>query len=320
MPPAKLLDQVRAAARLRHLSLRTEEAYVNWIKRYILFHGKRHPAEMGADEVRAFLTHLAVEGRVAAATQNVALCALLFLYRGVLKVELGHVEEIERARGPHKLPVVFSRAEVAAVLGRLTGEQRLVARLLYGAGLRLMEALRLRVKDVDFEAARLVVRDGKGEKDRVTLLPQALHEELRLQLARARRRHEGDLAEGFGEVFLPYALARKYPNAAADWRWQYVFPSARRSADPRSGQVRRHHLSAESVQRAVAAAVRAAGLTKAGSCHTFRHSFATHLLEDNYDIRTIQQLLGHSDVRTTMIYTHVAGRGVLGVRSPLDPR
>ena len=273
---------------------------------------------MGADEVRQFLSHLAVEGHVAASTQNVALCALLFLYRDVLGVELPYVEGIQRAKRPTRVPVVFTRREVQRMRGRLSGTYALIAGLLYGAGLRLMEAVRLRVKDLDFEYMEILVRDGKGEKDRRTILPGPLAEPLRHQLERVRLLHEEDLREGFGEVFLPYALARKYPNAAKEWAWQYVFPSAKLSIDPRSGVTRRHHVSADSVQREVKKAIRSAGITKHGGCHTLRHSFATHLLEDGYDLRTIQELLGHSDVRTTQIYTHVLNRGGRGVCSPLE--
>ena len=314
----KLLDRVHAVARVRHLSLGTERAYSDWIRRFILFHKKRHPEEMGVEEIRQFLSHLAVDGRVAASTQNVALCALLFLYRDVLGVELPYVEGIQRAKRPARVPVVFNRAEAAALLTHLSGTYRLIAGLLYGSGLRLMEALRLRVKDLDFEYMEILVRDGKGEKDRRAILPRPLTEPLRQQLDRVKVLHEQDLREGYGEVYLPYALGRKYPNAAREWAWQYVFPSSKLSVDPRSGVARRHHASADSVQREVKRAIRLARITKHGGCHTLRHSFATHLLEDGYDLRTIQELLGHSDVRTTQIYTHVLNRGGRGVRSPLE--
>lgn len=314
----RLLDRVRATARLRHLSLRTEEAYADWIRRFILFHGKRHPSEMGLDEIRQFLSHLAVERRIAASTQNQALCALLFLYRDVLQAELPYVEGIERAKRPARLPVVFTRREVESLLARLTGTYSLITSLLYGSGLRLMEALRLRVKDLDFDYGQITVRDGKGEKDRRTVLPRPLFEPLRHQLERVKVLHEQDLREGFGAVYLPCALGRKYPAAAKGWAWQYVFPSAKLSPDPRSGVTRRHHVSPDSVQREVKRAIRAAGITKHGGCHTLRHSFATHLLEDGYDLRTIQELLGHADVRTTMVYTHVLNKGGRGVRSPLE--
>jgi integron integrase len=291
---------------------------VGWVRRYVLFHGKRHPTDLGATEVVAFLTHLAVQRRVAAATQNQALNALVFLYRHVLDTPLGNLEGVVRAKKPRRLPVVFTREEVRRVLRHLQGRHRLVAGLLYGSGLRLLEALRLRVRDVDFGACHLVVRDGKGGKDRVAILPERLIPALRRQLSASRVLHSQDLAEGSGAVWLPDALARKYPNAPRDWRWQYVFPAERRALDPGSGVERRHHLGETAVQRAVAAAIRAAGIPKQGSCHSLRHSFATHLLESGYDIRTVQELLGHADVRTTMIYTHVLNRGGTSVRSPLD--
>ena len=318
MEKPKLFDRVRAVARMRHLSLRTEQAYSDWIRRYILFHRKRRPEEMGTEEIRQFLSHLAMDGNVSASTQNVALCALLFLYRDVLGVELLYVEGIQRAKRPARVPVVFTRSEASALLSHLSGTYKLVAGLLYGSGLRLMEALRLRVKDLDFEYVEVLVRDGKGEKDRRTILPRPLAEPLRQQLDRVKVLHVQDLREGFGDVYLPYALSRKYPTAAREWAWQYVFPSSKLSIDPRSGVTRRHHASADSVQREVKRAIRAAGITKHGGCHTLRHSFATHLLEDGYDLRTIQELLGHSDVRTTQIYTHVLNKGGKGVRSPLE--
>jgi len=303
---------------MRHLSLRTEDAYVAWIKRYILFHRKRHPAEMGEEEIRQFISDLAVNHRISASTQTVALSALLFLYRDVLKKELPYVSNIERAQRRRKLPVVFTRDEVRQVLTSLTGTQSLIGRILYGSGLRLMECLRIRVKDLDFTYGQITIRDGKGEKDRVTMLPESLRKSLERHLQKVKLLHEDDLDAGFGEVHLPYALGRKYPRAAREWRWQYVFPAGNRSIDPRSGLERRHHVSESAVQAAVKRAVSSAGLAKRGSCHTFRHSFATHLLEDGYDIRTVQELLGHKDVRTTMIYTHVLNRGGRGVRSPLD--
>jgi integron integrase len=314
----KLLDEVRAVARMRHLSLRTEQAYVSWIRRYILFHHKRHPGEMNEAEIREFISDLAVNGKISASTQTVALSALLFLYRDVLKKELPYVSDIERAQRRKKLPVVFTRDEVRRVLATVTGTQDLIARLLYGSGLRLMECLRLRVKDLDFTYGQVTIRDGKGEKDRVTMLPESLRRPLEHHLKKVKLLHEEDLEAGYGEVHLPYALARKYPRAAKEWGWQYVFPASNRSVDPRSGQVRRHHISDNATQTAVKKAVASAGIVKRGSCHTFRHSFATHLLEDGYDIRTVQELLGHKDVRTTMIYTHVLNRGGKGVRSPLD--
>lgn len=316
--PPRLLDQVREAIRLRHYSIRTEQAYTDWIRRFILFHGKRHPREMGAAEVERFLTHLAVEGRVAASTQNQALSALLFLYRTVLKVDLPWLGEMTRAKRPGRLPVVLTVEEVRRVLARIDGQQGLMADLLYGAGLRLLECVRLRVKDLDFEMRQITVRDGKGEKDRMTMLPQSVLEPLRAHLEKVKVLHAHDLEEGFGEVYLPYALDRKYPDASREWGWQYVFPAAGRSVDPRSGKERRHHVDEQTLQRAMKKAVRAAGLTKPASCHTLRHSFATHLLQSGYDIRTVQELLGHQDVATTMIYTHVLNRGGSGVISPLD--
>ncbi len=314
----KLLHQVRAVLRTRHLSMRTEQAYVQWIRRFILFHHKRHPQEMGEQEIREFISDLAVNAKISASTQTVALSALLFLYRDVLKKELPYVHNIERAKQRKKLPVVFTRDELKAVLERMSGTNQLIASLLYGSGMRLMECLRLRVKDVDLGYNQIVIRDGKGEKDRITLLPVTLKQSLERHLQRVKLLHEDDKEAGFGDVYLPYALERKYPQAARQWGWQYVFPAASRSTDPRTGKVRRHRLSDNSVQVAVKKAVTMAGISKHGSCHTFRHSFATHLLEDGYDIRTVQELLGHKDVRTTMIYTHVLNRGGRGVRSPLD--
>ena len=320
MPTPRLLDQVRTAIRVKHFSLSTERAYVGWVRRFILFHRKRHPKDMGEDEIRQFISHLAVDARISASTQTVALSALLFLYREVLKQELPYVKNIERAKPANYLPVVFTRNEVNLVLAGLDGTTHLIASLLYGSGLRLMEALRLRVKDIDFERRELTIRQGKGAKDRVTMLPTAAVEPLHEQLQRVRVVHQADLKIGFGKVELPFALARKYPRAATEWGWQYVFPSRRRSRDPRTGVERRHHILADQVQRTVKAAIHLAQINRNGSCHTFRHSFATHLLEDGYDIRTVQELLGHKDVRTTMIYTHVLNRGGRGVRSPLDQR
>ncbi len=314
----KLLDQVRGKIRLKHYSIRTEQTYVDWIKRFILFHGKHHPKSMGAQEVEAFLTHLAVKGRVAASTQNQAKSALLFLYKEVLGIELPWLDNVTQAKAPKRLPVVLTREEVQAVLARLEGTHWLIASLLYGSGLRIMEGLRLRVKDVELTRREILVRDGKGFKDRVTMLPTALLVPLKTHLQRVKLLHEQDLAAGYGAVHLPYALDKKYPNAGREWAWQYIFPSANLSVDPRSDETRRHHLQDQAVQRAVKQAVRAAGLAKLATPHTFRHSFATHLLESGYDIRTVQELLGHSDVSTTMIYTHVLNRGGRGVVSPLD--
>ena len=318
MPARKLLDQVSDVARLRHLSLRTEQAYRTWIKRYILFHHKRHPRELGAADVRSFLTHLAVNEHVAAATQNQAFHALLFLYRQVLKIELPEITGVERAKISRNLPVVFTKEEANALIAHLRGEDKLIVSLLYGAGLRIMEAVRLRVKDIDFARYEIMVRDGKGEKDRLTMLPHSLAPALQVQLETVRQLHDHDLKAGFGDVYLPYALERKYRNAAKDFIWQYLFPADKLSVDPRSDKTRRHHVNEQNVQRAVKTALRKAGVRKNGTCHAFRHSFATHLLEDGYDIRTVQELLGHKDVRTTMIYTHVLNKGGRGVRSPLD--
>ena len=315
----KLLDRVRQACRLRHFSRRTEDAYAGWIRRYIVFHGKRHPDGMGATDVSVFLSWLAVEQEVSASTQNQALSAILFLYRDVLERPLGNLPSIPRARTPERLPVVLSREEVSAVLEGTGGALRIIILLLYGAGLRLGECLELRVKDIDFDRKQIVIRRGKGQKDRATMLPAAAGCTLPAHLEQVRIRHQVDLAAGFGRVALPAALDRKYPRASTEWRWQFVFPAARICKDPRYGPPSRFHLHESAVQRGVAAAVRRAGVVKRVSCHTFRHSFATHLLEDGYDIRTVQELLGHADVSTkTMIYTHVLNRGGLGVRSPAD--
>jgi integron integrase len=314
----KFLDQLREQLRVRHYSLRTEDAYVDWVRRFILFHGKRHPREMGAPEIQAFLSHLAVERGVSASTQNQAKAALLFLYRQVLEVDLPWLSEVVHAKRMARLPVVLTPGEVRAFLDQMEGVMALVARLLYGTGLRLMEGLRLRVKDLEFERRELVVRDGKGGKDRVTMLPDSLLEPLRRHLDKVRDLYERDLAEGFGEVYLPDALAEKFKAASRAWGWQWVFPSNLRSVDPRSGITRRHHLQAESVQKAVRLAARSGELVKPVTPHVLRHSFATHLLAAGHDIRTVQELLGHKDVATTMIYTHVLNRGGRGVLSPLD--
>jgi integron integrase len=313
-----LLEQVRRCLRLKHYSIRTERAYVDWIKRFILFHRKRHPSGMGTDEIRRFLSHLATDRSVAASTQNQALSSLLFLYREVLGVELPYVEGIERAKRPERVPVVLTRVEAEGILSRVGGAYHLMASLLYGSGLRLMECVRLRVKDIDFGYRQITVRDGKGEKDRRTVLPESLAEPLGRHLERVRLLHEEDLRAGYGRVYLPYALERKYPSAAAEWIWQWVFPAAKISADPRSGEARRHHASEDMLQAAVKKAAKAARVAKRVSCHTFRHSFATHLLESGYDIRTVQELLGHTSVETTQIYTHVLNKGGRGVKSPLD--
>ena len=318
MSSAKLLDQVRITARLRHLSLKTEKAYRQHIKRFILFHGKRHPRELSEDHIRDYLSDLAINKSVSASTQNVALAALLFLYRDVLKVTLNRIEDVERARISRRLPGVLTRAEVTAVLQALDGVPYLAAALMYGSGLRLMECLRLRVKDLDFSYDQITVRSGKGDKDRVTPMPAKAKELLRKQLLQAKLLHQQDLQAGYGSVSLPHALSRKFPHAAREWPWQYVFPAPGRSRDPRTGAARRHHLHESVLQKAVGAAMRKALTAKRGTCHSLRHSFATHLLVDGHDIRTIQELLGHKDVRTTMIYTHVLNRGGRGVRSPLD--
>ncbi len=328
--PPRLLDAVRTACRVRHYSIRTEQAYASWIKRFCLFHrgadGRpQHPAELAEPHVAAFLAHLAEDRHVAASTQNQALAALLFLYDAVLSTPLGLVDAFPRAKRPKRLPVVLTRHEVEAVLAAMHGTQRLVAQLLYGSGLRLLEGLRLRVKDVQFASgtsgtsgAHLVVREGKGDRDRVALLPASVEDALRDQIEGVRRLHRQDLDDGVGAVHLPHALAHKYPNAATETAWQYVFPASKTAIDPRTGVKRRHHLSESSVQKAVRLAAQAAGVEKMAHPHAFRHSFATHLLERGADIRTVQELLGHKDVRTTEIYTHVLNRGMRGVVSPLD--
>jgi len=320
MQKPRLLDEVRQTCRVRHYSIRTEKAYIHWIKRYIYFHNKRHPKDMGADEINAFLSWLAVTKNVAAATQNQALNALVFLYHQVLKTDPGDFGDVVRAKKPKRLPVVLSREEVVAVLLNLHGEEWLMANLLYGSGLRLMECLRLRVKDLDFSQGEVVIREGKGDKDRRSMLPQLLVEPLTKHLNKVKAIHEDDLNAGYGQVWLPGALSRKYPSADREWKWQYVFPASRRSKDPESGLVRRHHRYESVLQKAVKYAARVAKITKPVGPHTFRHSFATHLLEAGYDIRTIQELLGHKDVSTTMIYTHVLNQGARGVLSPLDMR
>ena len=316
--PPKLLEQVRDRLRVKHYSIRTERAYLDWIKRFIMFHDKRHPSKMAAAEVEAFLSHLAVARNVSASTQNQAKSALLFLYKEVLGIELSWLENVTHAKAPQRLPVVLTEDEVRRVLGQIEGTLWLMANLLYGTGMRLMECVRLRVKDVDFQRGEITVREGKGFKDRVTMLPQVLLEPLKHHLEQVRKLHKDDLAQGYGRVYLPYALEKKYPNAAAEWGWQYVFPARGFSTDPRSGEVRRHHVDEKRIQRAIKRAVQQAGIVKPATPHTLRHSFATHLLQSGYDIRTVQELLGHKDVQTTMIYTHVLNRGGKGVVSPLD--
>jgi integron integrase len=320
--PPRLLEQVRAKLRLLHYAIRTEEAYVDWIRRFIFFHGKRHPREMGAVEVEAFLTHLAVDGHVAASTQNQALAALLFLYQKVLEIELPLIDAV-RAKRPKRLPVVLSADEIRTVLGGMKGTPRLMAELMYGSGLRLLETCRLRVKDIDFERGQIVVREGKGDKDRVVPLPKRIEPALTEQIERVKEIHSADVKNGHGRVWLPTALREKYPRADRALGWQYCFPSTRLSVDPRGekiadGQLRRHHVHENVPQKALRRAVLAAGIAKPASCHSLRHSFATHLLEAGADIRTVQELLGHQDVSTTMIYTHVLQRGACGVVSPLD--
>ena len=322
-PKSKLLDQLREVLRVKHYSLRTEEAYGQWVRRFLKFHRNqagswRHPREMGAAEVVAFLNHLANVESVAAATQNQALNAISFLYAQVLGLELGDLGAFLKASQRRRVPVVLSKAETERLLASLEGTWRLMAQVLYGTGLRLLELLRLRVQDVDFERNQIIVRSGKGDKDRITVLPDKLKLELQRHLERVRLLWAADVREGFGEVYLPEGLARKYPNAAREWGQQWVFPSRSRSRDPRSGKVRRHHVQDTGLQRAMKAGLRLSGITKAASCHTLRHSFATHLLENGYDIRTVQDLLGHKDVSTTQIYTHVMQKPGLGVRSPLD--
>jgi integron integrase len=313
-----LLDVLARELRLRHYSPRTEMAYRHWVRRFILFHGKRHPRELGAAEIEAFLAHLAIEGRVAASTQNQALNALVFLYARVLGQGMPALAEFPRARRPHRLPVVLTRDEVRALIAQLRGMLQLVAELMYGSGLRLQECVELRVKDLDFGSGEIRLRDGKGRRDRVTTLARTSVDGLKRHLERVRGLHREDLGAGFGEVALPDALARKYASAGREWGWQWVFPAVRRYRERETGTQRRHHVDPSAVQRAIRSAVRRAGIAKPATCHSLRHSFATHLLESGYDIRTVQELLGHRDVRTTMIYTHVLNRGGRGVRSPLD--
>lgn len=314
----KLLDQLREALRSRHYSRRTEATYCQWVKRFIFFHQLRHPKDMAEPEINAFLTHLAVKHKVSASTQTQALSALLFLYRHVLGKDIGDLGKIIRARKPKRLPVVMTRKEVKSVLSYLSGDKKLMTGLLYGAGLRLMECLRLRVQDIDFEQGEILVRDGKGGRDRRTMFPLKLKGPMKEHLERVKRLHDQDLADGWGKVQLPHALERKFPNAPLEWRWQWVFPQENRWKNTKTGEEGRHHVHETLLQRAIKEAVSKIGIAKRIGCHTFRHSFATHLLEDGYDIRTIQELLGHKDVSTTMIYTHVLNKGGQGVRSPVD--
>lgn len=314
----KLIPTIHDIMRMKHYSYETEKTYVQWIKRYIFYHKKRHPLEMGEREISAFLSHLSVKEHVAASTQNQALNAIVFLYKHVLKKDIGELKNIYWAKRPSRLPVVLTQDEVHRILEKLHGKPYLMVSILYGTGIRLMECLHLRVKDIDFGYHQIIVRDGKGQKDRVTMLPEKITEPLRHHLKSVKLIHEKDLHEGFGVVELPFALSRKYPNAAKEWAWQYVFPSINRSIDPRSGIERRHHLHKTVLPRYIRRAAREARITKRVTSHTFRHSFATHLLEKGYDIRTVQQLLGHKDVRTTMKYTHVLNKGGMGVKSPLD--
>ena len=316
--PRRLLDQLRHRIRVKHYAIRTEKVYVDWARRYILFHGRTHPSDLGARHVEAFLSHLAVTRQVSAATQNQAKAALLFLYKEVLEIDLPWLDEIVQAKVTRRLPVVLTTRETKSLLDALNGTMWLVTSLLYGASMRMLEALRLRVKDVEFERREIVVREGKGSKDRVTVLPENLVAALRDQITRAKRLHDADLLEGFGEAEMPHALDVKYPMAGTQWGWQYVFPAPSRSVDPRSGVIRRHHLFEQNVQRAVKAAAQRAGIAKPVSPHTLRHTFATHLLQSGHDIRTVQELLGHASVETTMIYTHVLNKGGRGVPSPLD--
>jgi len=314
----KLMEQVSDALRTKHYSYRTEQTYTDWIKRYILFHNKRHPKDMGEVEIRAFIAHLTVERKVAASTSNQALSAILFLYRAVLQIEIKLPPDLSNASRPKRLPTVLTHAEAIKIISHMRGAPRLMAKILYGSGLRVMECMRLRVKDIDFDNHQIIVRGGKGDNDRVTILPDSIIPELKNLLLDSKSLHEKDLAEGYGETILPNALDVKYTNATKEWAWQFIFPASQRSVDPFTGIVRRHHLDETVPQKAIREAAKIAGVNKQVSPHTFRHSFATHLLQNGYDIRTVQELLGHKDVKTTMIYTHVLQRGGLAVKSPLD--
>lgn len=314
----RLLERVRDVIRFHHYSIRTEEAYTSWIKRFIYYHKKRHPKDMGVNEIKEFLTYLAVQRKVSASTQNQAFNALLFLYKKVLEINLPKIDDVQRAKKTQHLPVVFTRDEIRALLAQFDGTKWLIYSLIYGCGFRIMECMRLRVKDIDFHYKQIFVRDAKGKKDRVTVLPEKLLESLHLHLDKVKFLHQQDLDNGYGRVYLPYALERKYPNAPKEWGWQYVFPSNNISTDPRSKIMRRHHIHEKNLQKQIKQAIRKAGIIKPGSLHTLRHSFATHMLEDGYDIRTVQELLGHKDIKTTQIYTHVLNRGAGGVRSPLE--
>jgi integron integrase len=314
----KLLDQLSQAIRSRHYSRKTEATYIHWIKRFIFFHHVRHPKDMAEPEINAFLTHLAVKEHVSASTQNQALCAIIFLYKHVINRKIGDIGEVIRARKPVRLPVVMTKDEVKAVLANLTGDKWIIACLMYGAGLRLMECLRLRVQDLDFNKNQIIVRSGKGDKDRVTMFPESVKKLLAEHLSKVKKIHESDITNGLGRVLLPDALARKYPNASKEWRWQWIFPQEKLWQNKKTGERGRHHIDESIIQKSVKDAVTKAGLVKRATCHTFRHSFATHLLEDGYDIRTVQELLGHKDAKTTMIYTHVLNKGPSAVRSPAD--
>jgi len=318
MSKPRLLDKMHAVLRVHHYSLRTENTYVQWVKRFILFHKKRHPEEMGKLEVEAFLSYLATDKHVAASTQNQALSAILFLYKKVLNIEIDWIDNVVRAKRPKYLPVILSPDELKMLISAMDGTYQLLAKILYGSGLRIMEALRLRVQDVNFDYEQIIVRSGKGNKDRVTVLPSNIVDDLKEQLTKSRHLHNKDLEEGYGEVYLPFALSRKYPRAGREWIWQYIFPSSKRSLDPESNIIRRHHLYHQNFSRAIKKAAYDIGINKRVTSHTLRHCFATHLLENGYDIRTVQELLGHKDVKTTQIYTHVMKKGASGVKSPLE--